>query len=64
MAVPAVPDRAIETLVAAELGEAERVALAYAPARARAGFAAVLALDAVLISNAATGSGPDTKESS
>lgn len=48
MAVPAVPDRAIETLVAAELGEAERVALAYAPARARAGFAAVLALDAVL----------------
>lgn len=43
-----VPEIPAERLVTAELGEAERVALAYAPAKVRAGLAAVLAFDSVL----------------
>ena len=42
------PEAPFETLVTAELGEAERVAVAYATAQTRAAFAAVLAFDAVL----------------
>lgn len=58
MPAPLAPERSLERLVAAELGEAERLALAYAPAGARPAFRAVLALDGMLARVALAGREP------
>jgi phytoene synthase len=42
------PDARVDALVRAELGDAERLAIAYAPARRRPAYCSLLALDAVL----------------